>query len=373
MLRRLSLFAMTIIACSKSTPPDEVLPSAAPLPKASSSAPARPGMAWIPAGTLKAGTPPNRVPRIADEELPATEIAMQGFYIDLLPYPNEPGAIATSNVTREEAAALCDQRGKRLCTELEWERACKGDANTVYEYGDDYQSKTCGTGVTAEEAAKRPTGDKPACKSAFGVLDMHGGSWEWTSSKWGRGSNKDDLGVLRGGNAVAGEIAGRCSNALARTAKQKSPTMGFRCCAGTKNDAEVDLALALGPTLQGIKQSDAMKIAQVLTEAKDAKMVGSTIIGATGWTWHPIANETLLVIAACTWMPAPQNGSCALGILREPDRFVVKATPTDRMVVDMAVFGERRKIRALGFDSVGSYVREITYGYGTVEFGDKKR
>jgi hypothetical protein len=330
-------------------------------------------MAWIPPGTLRAGTPPSRIPRIADEELPGTEVKLQGFYIDLLPYPNEPGAIATSNVTRDEAAALCDQKGKRLCTELEWERACKGDANTTYEYGDEYRASSCGTGVAAEEAAKRPTGDRPACKSGFGVLDMHGGAWEWTSSKWGRGSTKDDLGVLRGGNAVAGEIAGRCANALARPVKQRSPTMGFRCCAGPKNDAEVDLALATGPTLQGIKQGDAMKIATVLTEAKDAKMVGSTIIGASGWTWRPVANETLLVIAACTWMPAPQQGSCALGVLREPDHTVVTAAPTDRMVVDMAVFGSRSKLRALGFDSVGSYVRELSYAYGTVDIGEKKR
>ena len=62
----------------------------------SSAAPAdvgspRAGMAWIPAGALKAGTPPDKAPRIADEELPGSEVSMSAFYIDLLPYPNEPG------------------------------------------------------------------------------------------------------------------------------------------------------------------------------------------------------------------------------------------------------------------------------------------
>ena len=50
----------------------------------------KPGMAWIPAGTFVAGTPVTAVPRVADEELPGTPTPMNGFYIDLLPYPNEP-------------------------------------------------------------------------------------------------------------------------------------------------------------------------------------------------------------------------------------------------------------------------------------------
>jgi formylglycine-generating enzyme required for sulfatase activity len=84
----------------------------------------RPGMAWIPPGTLRVGTPADRVPRVADEEPAGTFAEMSGFYIDQLPYPNEPGAIPTTNVTRDEAEQLCAGKGKRLCTELEWERAC---------------------------------------------------------------------------------------------------------------------------------------------------------------------------------------------------------------------------------------------------------
>ena len=43
------------------------------------------------------------------------------------------------------------------------------------------------------------------------------------------------------------------------------------------------------------------------------------------------------------------------------------------MIVDVAQIGERRKIRALGFDNVQSYVRELTYAYGSVDIGEKKR
>ena len=136
---------------------------------------------------------------------------------------------------------LCEVRGKRLWTELEWERACKGPGSSTYDDGDTYHAATCAMGVSPEQAAHRPSGDLPSCQSAFGVRDMHGGPWEWTDGPWGRGSLRE-LGVLRGGNAVAGEIRRALRHGLARPPTTKSPTMGFRCCAGPKNDAKVDLA-----------------------------------------------------------------------------------------------------------------------------------
>ena len=202
-------------------------------PSATAPGAPRPGMMFIPSGILKAGTPIDQVPRVADEELPGVEVALGGFYIDVLPFPNEAGAIPTTNKSRDEAARLCGEKSKRLCTELEWERACKGPANTRYEYGEAYRAADCAMGQAIETASKRPEGQRSTCQSGFGVREMHGGAWEWTASEWGRGSGSSatSLGVLRGGNSEAGEIVGRCSNALARPPSTQSPTMGFRCCA----------------------------------------------------------------------------------------------------------------------------------------------
>ena len=139
----------------------------------------RPGMAWIPPGTLIAGTPPDRMPRVADEEMAGEQVVMNGFFVDIHPYPNEPGAIPTTNVSQAEAEAFCVAQNKRLCTELEWERACKGPQNSTYEYGDTYRASVCATGTTRNLV---PTGVNAGCRSAFGVHDMHGGIWEWTAS-----------------------------------------------------------------------------------------------------------------------------------------------------------------------------------------------
>jgi hypothetical protein len=149
--------------------------------------------------------------------------------------------------------------------------------------------------------------------------------------------------------------------------------MGFRCCAGPKNDAEVELALETGPALVGITKTEALRAIVALSSAPSAKVAGSAWVAAAGWKWRPVANETLLIVSGCTWAPAPQQGSCAFGVLREPDRSAVLATPTDRMIVDVAVAGERRKLRAVGFDSLGSYLRDLTYAYGTADIGDVRR
>ncbi len=71
----------------------------------------RPGMTWIPPGVLLAGTPPDRLPRVADEEMAGEQVVMHGFYADIYPYPNEAGAIPTTNVSQADAKALCEASG----------------------------------------------------------------------------------------------------------------------------------------------------------------------------------------------------------------------------------------------------------------------
>jgi hypothetical protein len=345
-------------------------------------------MILIPAGTFKAGTPKNKIPRIADEEMPGTDESMNAFYIDALPYPNEVGAIPTSNVSREEAEQMCATKGKRLCTELEWERACKGADSATYEYGDDYAQEKCGTGVVIDEAARRPTGDRIACKSSFGVREMHGGPWEWTSSAWGRGHERrgdhtDDLGVLRGGNALAGELVGRCANAIGRTPSTKSPTMGFRCCKGDTNPAKVELSNASqGRALEPQLKPDSARI------GKSARAIPNVELPDTGkffitssWTWRPVPNESLTLASGCA---AYENNvkpvGCALFAFR-PDAdphgggdLVLAGVPADVGIGEMVLAGDARHVRVRGLLSQGGlYARDVTYVYGRVVIGDKHK
>lgn len=332
----------------------------------------RTGMTWVPPGTLRVGTPADRVPRVADEEPAGQPVEMSGFYIDLLPYPNEPGAIPTTNVTRDEAEQLCIAKGKRLCSELEWERSCKGPSNTSYEYGDAYRAAACGTGVSSEEAARRPSGEHAGCKSGFGPADMHGGVWEWTDSSWGRGSKDKALGVLRGGNAVAGELVARCANAIGRPSGKKSPTMGLRCCAGTRNEGAVQLTVKGTPGLQTVANPEELHEAwePVLRPA-----IGTAANHfAKAWRWSPVANEELVMILGCNTVGAP---TCALAVGRtfEGRATLISSEEVGQAMAlpDVARIGDTRHLRIRGLDPAGTFGRDITYVYGRVEIGRVSR
>jgi formylglycine-generating enzyme len=367
-------------ACSRSSPP---LPKNDPAPQAASpsalvsvpsaTAPGAPkaGMTWVPPGILKAGTPLDRSPRISDEELPGTEIPMAGFYVDLLPYPNEPGAIPTTNVSRDEAERACEGKGKRLCTELEWERACKGPDATTYEYGNEYRASTCGTGVVVEISARRPTGEKVGCKSGFGALEMHGGAWEWTGSDWGRG-HKEELGVLRGGNAAAGELVGRCANGIARPASTKGPQMGFRCCAGPRNEAKVELDIAAGPPLERSTKPGTLA-APLGPSASAAWKATAAVDFDHAWTWRPAPNEELVVGAACVHEARQTRCGLVVGRPEGESAHLVAQFETGFIAPEVAQNGEARRIRARGLDAQGAFVRDLVYSYGRVEISEPKR
>ncbi len=330
--------------------------------------PLRSGMVYVPAGTLSAGTKPGTTPRLADEELPGDAIELQGFYIDVYPFPNESGALPTTNVTQEEASALCRTKGKRLCGELEWERACKGNEQHVFEYGETYRAATCGTGVSAEEAARRPIGDRVACKSTFGAAEMHGGAWEWTSSQWGRGVTRD-LRVLRGGNAVAGEVVGRCANAMGRAPTTKNATIGFRCCAGDENTAKVELAVKTGKPLE--TRSEAKDV-----EASVAKVLalapGESLLLARAWAWRPVANEDLRFIVGCATRDK-RTIRCSLLIARPGAPDPIVEMPMAMGFPTLVVGKDATKLRLKGEDTKGMYLRDFTYVAGRIDVGEPMR
>ncbi|MFO0664930.1 MAG: formylglycine-generating enzyme family protein [Polyangiaceae bacterium] len=359
-------------------PTPDVSVATAARPPATMSLTARPGMVWIPDGTLRAGTAPQVAPRVADEELPGTAMPMKGFYIDLYPFPNEPGSIPTTNVTRDEAAKACASKGKRLCTELEWERACKGPDNTTFEYGMTYRSGVCGTGMSPERASKRPNGERAACKSAFGVFDMHGGVSEWTDSAWARKHNETGLGVLRGGNARAGELVGRCSNALARVPASRDTTVGFRCCAGTRNEASVDLDIRPLPTFERLKDVTAVTapLADVSTNLWGSRETqASEYEFLRAWFWRPVAGEELLVALGCEKHTGPWS-HCGVVVARVLDgkASLLAQFATGNRLADLVHKEDApRSLRARSVDTRGTFARDFEYMYGRIGVTEEQR
>jgi sulfatase modifying factor 1 len=329
----------------------------------------RAGMIWIPTGTLRAGSPLDEVPRLADVELPGTEMPMGGFYIDVLPFPDEAGAIPTTNVSRDDAERLCESKSKRLCSELEWERACKGPDNLRYEYGTTYDPRVCSTGQSADSAARHPSGERTACHSAFGVRDMHGGASEWTDSSWGRGAPRD-AGVVRGGNDTDGEIASRCAFAHAMTPSDRSPATSFRCCAGPRNDAEVHLEVKTGVPFQKAEHTTRTSppLDALAGVSCGPPLQPAPCSLARAWTWRPSPNVELSLAGGC--VGRDPNARCALAVSRTlGDRVDVLAqVDTGREIPEVVlVEGLDRRIRVRGADMKGRFFREVVYSYGRVD------
>lgn len=367
---------LTAAACRKESPRGDGDASASPGGSfGPPEAPPEPrkGMVWIPGGALVAGTPPDAFPRVADEEIPGEQLILHGFYMDVFPYPNEEGAIPLTNVTHSQAQGLCDEQGKRLCTELEWERACKGPNNLVHEYGDAYKAERCGTGVAP---SMRPNGLAVGCRSEFGVRDLHGGVWEWTDSRWGRGAERE-LYTIRGGNSVNGELVGRCANGAARAADEKLGSLGFRCCAGPKNESEVVLEVTRGEKLdakEGVSKALSSELMTLLPEeAKNEIGARSAFRFEREWIWRPIGNEQLYVLGGCSGLAV--KPACGVVVARatlvKPK--VLAWVSTGHWAPTLHMDADPRDLWLFGGDELGQFRRRVGYVWGKVSVGPKER
>ena len=90
------------------------------------------------------------------------------------------------NVSPKDAEAFAAWRSKRdgvtyrLPTEEEWEFAARsGGEYKTYPWGDTWQDNR----AVVKEATPQPVGTYPEGKDRWGVVDLIGNAWEWTSSK----------------------------------------------------------------------------------------------------------------------------------------------------------------------------------------------
>jgi formylglycine-generating enzyme required for sulfatase activity len=140
--------------------------------------------------------------------------------IDLYEYPGGK-TIPRTKVSFESATRLCASRGERLCTEPEWERACRGKGNSSFPYGHVFDPARCNTKGTGEVA---PAGRFKDCRSASGAYDMSGNVAEWVIGR-------DKQPAHKGGSVQTSGRDARCSHTERGVPRDGDTWVGFRCCA----------------------------------------------------------------------------------------------------------------------------------------------
>ncbi|MEZ4704958.1 MAG: bifunctional serine/threonine-protein kinase/formylglycine-generating enzyme family protein [Bdellovibrionota bacterium] len=184
------------------------------------------GMVKIEGGTFLFGSDPKHPDRNQYTEASLHEESYSSYCIDRYEYPNQEDQFPITAVPWEQAQQMCTSEGKRLCTEIEWERACKGGReNKIFSYGNEYIQNACN--VENKEPNSVRSGSSKACVSQERVFDLTGNVEEWVSSS---GRFRKDFRVTKGGASHLSSWASRCASNQESPSDKKSPWIGFRCC-----------------------------------------------------------------------------------------------------------------------------------------------
>jgi hypothetical protein len=148
-------------------------------------------------------------------------------FIDRYEYPNRAGSLPATKVDWPEAVKLCEEAGKHLCSEQEWESACRGESGLAYPWGPKLEKDRC---VTKGPKVKGPAaaGSHAKCVGSAGVFDLTGNVAEWTSSPVREGAPQK---VTRGGSFVQSDAKLACdARDYTLPGQGGAAHLGLRCC-----------------------------------------------------------------------------------------------------------------------------------------------
>jgi len=218
------------------------------------------GMVFIPAGSYTIGTdtgdelarPAHKV-EIAPYFIDVTEVTNADYkaFVDATrrrapegwengSYPSGQANWPVTGVSWQDAADYAQWAGKRLPTEAEWEAAARGAEGNLYPWGNVW-----GEGMAnLRTNSVTEVGRFKAGASPFGLLDMIGNVWEWTSDGFSVYPNSpaDTSDLLEPGvtyRIIRGGAYDRKENTEASyrgfiDASKGYPKTGFRCAKDAK-------------------------------------------------------------------------------------------------------------------------------------------
>ena len=130
-------------------------------------------------------------------------IQLAGFYIDRAEVSNEvyrdfsrstgreladasqelPASLPVVNVTYDDSAAFCEWAGKRLPTDLEWEKAARGAEGRPYPWGSEPRLDLVNVPHDNEPHELQPAESNLNGASPYGAINLVGNVWEWVDKR----------------------------------------------------------------------------------------------------------------------------------------------------------------------------------------------
>ena len=140
------------------------------------------------------------------------------------------------NVSQDDAKAYASYYGKRLPTEQEWQYLAGGPEKLKWPWGNKKEYSKCNVYSESLE----PVDSHPDGVSPFGLYNMCGNVWEYTSGRYIDGDGDHEFIVLRGGSyytapyfwhTEGGAVRNDChlKMHLLGNAMDRNATVGFRC------------------------------------------------------------------------------------------------------------------------------------------------
>jgi len=188
---------------------------------------------WIPAGRFRMGCSPGDT-ECSDDEEPALVVPVpQGFWMGqtevtqaayLRVMGANPSSFAGANrpvesINWEEANQFCGKVGLRLPTPREWEYAARaGDPHATYGTLEDIAWYDANSSDQTHEVKLKQA-------NTWGLYDMLGNVWEWTSALYPKSTHR----VMRGGSWYDTPKYIRVSESAEGGPTVRTNFIGFRC------------------------------------------------------------------------------------------------------------------------------------------------
>jgi formylglycine-generating enzyme required for sulfatase activity len=215
----------------------------------------------------------------SSEDLPAFEI------------PGGEERLPVVFVDWNDARSYARWAGLRLPSEVEYQRAVRGDEARTYPWGNEWEDgKYAETSRKELRSGASPVGSYPLGASRQGAFDLAGNVWEWTSSPYlpfpgyqrrvfavGYGTERHPVNAIAdfdagqrivvGGSFQNGRLMARATTRRAADRTQATDALGFRCAASTHAGLDAADAILESELTPNVRARDARGMVEFAPEA----------------------------------------------------------------------------------------------------------